>query len=427
MSSVRSRTSGAFSIADGSEGKTRCNCSSYDSPQPGKGIRTGTVKQTFDTVPSRWPKKKADGSFGWKQPEYFETITATAGGSGSGYTRTDKRTCAACPNSDTSVKIQRFGYFIGYSGGRLSTTFESAFSAGEVADLVSEATNAALAKVGKPEVEGLVFLGELSSTLRLIQDPLNGIREEVDRFGQKLKAGKLSTYGGKAISSAYLAFIFGVMPLINDVNGALRALRRQTTGIQLARSYVDDTKSITAVVDSTYYGIDKITWRTVTDSEIRVIAGVGWEAEMALSDQFGVKFNNVPSALWELIPMSFIIDWVYNVGNVISALTAYTRGTIHGGYTTVVEDVNIVKTAIAHTSVSTSWTITSACADVDTMNFKRIHRVPSDPSVSLPTFRMAVNGTKIVTLAALILQRMRAIDVQFLRKVNLRAMKTKAW
>ena len=60
-----------------------------------------------------------------------------------------------------------------------------------------------------------------------------------------------------------------------------------------------------------------------------------YEPIYELSHQLGITMNQVPVALWEGIPFSFILDWFQNGIDVYQALTANFRAhKIHGAWKT---------------------------------------------------------------------------------------------
>ena len=65
-------------------------------------------------------------------------------------------------------------------------------------------------------------------------------------------------------------------------------------------------------------GDHKVSW-TVTST---ARAGVLYEYTATLSNQLGLQLHQIPAALWEGIPLSFVADWFWTGSTAYQALTA---------------------------------------------------------------------------------------------------------
>lgn len=195
----------------------------------------------------------------------------------------------------------------------------------------------ALARVAKPDFEGLVSLGELRETLGYLRNPF--------KTGLKLARvfeGKAATlrrrYGiapgvtpprgslaWKELQNLYLEFRYGVRPLVKEVESLLSVLEgmKKRPERQTFRAWDVGQYNDTWSVPGNYSGIIHQTTfkyeRTVT-----VRAGLLYEYQRGITsaqDQWGLHLSQLPSATWELLPLSFVVDWGLNVADFIAALT----------------------------------------------------------------------------------------------------------
>jgi hypothetical protein len=227
--------------------------------------------------------------------------------------------------------------------------------------LITEACTSALANIDKPTAQGLVFLSQLSQTIQSLKAPLAGIAQTIHGIKQLSKASSINTVTSstrkingkvlpalnvsrarqlknakyaksakrrqgsrnaiKGIANQQLLIVFGILPAIKDIEDILKALQSQRPPRQTARGMATATGSITwsrpyndGQVSSTISGTGS---RTVI-----VKAGCLYEHEFDLGvSKFGLSISQIPSAAWELVSYSFVVDWFVNVGKYIAAIT----------------------------------------------------------------------------------------------------------
>lgn len=203
----------------------------------------------------------------------------------------------------------------------------------DYSSLISAACTRALARVQKPEVAGLVVLKEAKETLNSLLHPLSGIVDFLaNNLPKKKHKGRKNrrnnrVRSAKDLADQHLTILFGILPFIDDVQKTLAALstlepvpvRFTARGEQSSV----DSKSINAETrlynDSNTYVMGyknvKVT-RTVTVRAYQL-----YEASVELSGALGLDLQNLPKAVWQTLPLSFVVDWFVNLGDVISALT----------------------------------------------------------------------------------------------------------
>lgn len=237
-----------------------------------------------------------------------------------------------------------------------------------VADLEGAAITESFARVGSPDVAVLTELVELKETLSFLTSPVRALVKLTRRFRRHLdvvsrkelvyqrrlakwqslpdrirerreqpKPPKLPTFRvgkweGKDIPSAWLAYRYGVMPLIYTFQDVEALVKKRVEGTPIratARSKKKDSVDLTET-----YGTHLLSWRGGTyrydtclsgGCSVTVRAGVLYNVDASLMTQLGVQWNRVPMALYEAIPLSFVTDWFHNGAEVYDALTAEFR------------------------------------------------------------------------------------------------------
>ncbi len=187
------------------------------------------------------------------------------------------------------------------------------------------------------QFEGYIFAGELAETLRMLRNPLVGIRSLSKDFLDTLRKRKRANPKKwlNDIGSAWLEQSFGWNPLINDVKSAVSAYQRLVKPVQTyklsasaAKSY-DGTSGLSAVHKPGYqagYDVGCAFHTTashyIENIKIRykgaVLARVNapsWQNK----DLFGFEPQNFIPAAWELLPWSFLADYFTNIGDLLDA------------------------------------------------------------------------------------------------------------
>jgi len=216
--------------------------------------------------------------------------------------------------------------------------------------LVTEVTTRALSTVTRPDFSGLVSMGELGETLRYLRDPLGAtmrlassfqdrvsrlylIEQKRARSGRPLvKSGQKGLNRDDAailrdLQGLYLEFRYGVRPLVREVTSFLENLRereiprpkRQT--FRSSQKQFDDTSwssTGSAVGGGVLFDIDYYYKR---DASVSVGMLYEYDTHMTLPERWGLELGQIPSAAWQLVSCSFIVDWFANVGQFVSAIT----------------------------------------------------------------------------------------------------------
>lgn len=262
----------------------------------------------------------------------------------------------------------------------------------------------AYAKVGEPDIATLTELIELKETLSFLWSPVRSMVKLTKRFKSHLNKVKTmetayqrklakweklplriqakrerpipkkppvfsaGRFKGSDVASAWLAYRYGLMPLIYTFQDVEKLLKKQLEGPKkraTARSRREETININEVRSDSTFSWSGGTFRNVLKREgfIKVAArgGVLYVPEFDLSSQLGVQINRVPAALYEGIPLSFVTDWFHNGADVYDALTAEFRAQkILGAWVSVEVDYGLIwsqeTSAVANCTVANGET-----------------------------------------------------------------------
>lgn len=183
------------------------------------------------------------------------------------------------------------------------------------------------------QFQGLVFLGELKESLRMLRRPAKALFDSARSdyldalLRVKRRRGKDWT---KAIAGTYLEWVFGVQPLISDLRSAADAIDYLM--------HFDDTRHVIVATGEHQVSTSSrfspgsawflsFSGHTVTFNKEKVkLRGLYQdlkEGPQALSDmgqfqrRLGFELGALVPAAWELLPWSFLWDYFVNIGDVL--------------------------------------------------------------------------------------------------------------
>jgi len=280
----------------------------------------------------------------------------------------------------------------------------------------TDARNALLRRIQNQRSNLLVAVGELKETYQTIASAVAAalralaalrkgnvrragriIREAVrkGRFGRAARTafGRRGV-NGKKLSDRYLAYAYGWRPLISEVQGLLEIADKGLDKPDLCKETV-------AVVEQFPYFPEQLGDLTRTGS---------WECGSEYSVMYSVKdphlmkasalgLTNPIHGAWNLISLSFVIDWFLSVGSFLQGIGATIGLKFQGGYHTDFvrsQQCKVEDYWLPYDGTQPSW-------DVDAFAFKR------QPLLTWPnpglSYSLDLNLNQLVSAIALIRQR----------------------
>jgi hypothetical protein len=188
---------------------------------------------------------------------------------------------------------------------------------------------------------GGVFLGELRETAALVRKPYveipRLIKNYTDRAKGIIKAPRKSltwTQREKKVADAWLTATFGILPLVSDVQDAADALaslfdseqQKRVSGI--GRDW--NQSSLTSVQCYNPGGGAYVCGRMAREEKADVLVkytggvhvravGPNMSSLPDISRRFGFSVKEFVPTFYELLPWSFLLDYVTSVGDVLNA------------------------------------------------------------------------------------------------------------
>lgn len=205
------------------------------------------------------------------------------------------------------------------------------WSTSDVNSMTSLAEIRALNKLKDQKVNAALFFAEGGKTANLIAEKLSQLADAVRHFKRRMTSKDWWKYYltspdklSKRAAQEVLAFQYGIRPLVGDICGAIDHF---TGGPRVPRVFVigkatTSSSSLVSVNATNPLHIGpqaKYAWDVVTRCKVRLDYEMD-NPNLATAEQLGI--SGVPELLWELVPYSFVIDWLVPVGEWLSALSA---------------------------------------------------------------------------------------------------------
>lgn len=218
----------------------------------------------------------------------------------------------------------------------------------------STVDNKALAKIYKKiraetaRLNGIAFAGELHKTIKMLKHPYAAMAEMANRHMDLLSKRKKGLTGPSkyrrqawydVVSSTWLETKFGLTPLVSDVKGIAEALSQaihsppRRTRVQARESSVNaqvlvgDPQVVPSGI-AVYRRVDKRETEYTAQWTVGLVATdtANSSGIERLKASLGFDLENFVPALWEVLPWSWLIDYMSNIGEIIEAGTTSTAG-----------------------------------------------------------------------------------------------------
>lgn len=220
---------------------------------------------------------------------------------------------------------------------------------------------------------------------------------------------------------------YNLRPLYYDIMGTSKALSeplkensRQTS--RGSAAYTDEEISeYTKHVASTYYSYD-VNVRRRSTVNVTFRAGVLSQIE---SETRAAKLGlyEIPRSIWDLVPASFIFDWFYDIGSLISAWTPRMGSKTLASW--VVQTIEQIQSVEMDVSNVQSYTVngTSCSFDLSYTGLRNTKittvktRTPNPTREIFPTLDVRIDPAKLIDLGIILKQL--ALDKSALKKYRL--------
>lgn len=223
------------------------------------------------------------------------------------------------------------------AGSEPGTSFSRTETQQILTELRSDVVMECLARIRDESVQfaTISFAGEFRDTIRTVLNPARAIRRAIDEYFVAVKPYKAKRSMGKKqiarltkrVSDLWLQTVFGIQPLIDDVEDGAHAFARVLNNLPRKSVVVaQKERQIPIPVEHKKSGLSYLSWDRRINRESAASARlqicyrprvVG--SSRANLEAFGIDWAQIPVDAWNLVPWSFLVDYFTNVGDVLEA------------------------------------------------------------------------------------------------------------
>jgi len=255
----------------------------------------------------------------------------------------------------------------------------------------------AAAKLYSRGWDGLTFVAELHKTMSMFKNALSTFGNLLESMHDLWATGKVLP-SLNAPLSAWMELRYGWRILLYDIEdiknliSSLRDARRDFYKERVGDSFTDS-------VSGTSYKNYSIFW-TQVDTLREVNVGVrGSIVSDFVPDHI---IANLPITAWELTKLSFVLDWFYNVGQALQALSFATFSpnytAAYGVHVEITRSTSNPQYAILNPDVESMYFTQDTL-----LKFEGFQRIPCTVPIA-PQLTVNLNAFKIVDILALVYQ-----------------------
>lgn len=189
--------------------------------------------------------------------------------------------------------------------------------------------------------KGMVFLGELKETLKMLRSPASALRDGFSTFIQRARRHRRSRWSrqdikdvNRILANSWLEYCYGWIPLmasIKDAAEAYKALQDKVYTSFVSGQSQDDFGGTTSTVFDPWplfcyiFKTSKEAMRDKVRFKGQVVhrfSGLDTLSAQRVAELSGFRLGEFLPTVWELLPYSFILDYFTNIGQVLNAVSA---------------------------------------------------------------------------------------------------------
>lgn len=162
---------------------------------------------------------------------------------------------------------------------------------------------------------GMLF-AEANETLSMLFNPLKGARNLI----KKMVKGSPKTNFMKHAADQWLEYRYGIMPAVLDAQMLRNRFNNQAhfDATKLFRSSAreDSYPTVTTTPFSGQYNPNLAVKGAVDKTvQMKTVATLYYKRSSNPYNDIGISYWDIPNLVWEKIPFSFCVDWVFNIGD----------------------------------------------------------------------------------------------------------------
>lgn len=278
------------------------------------GIKLGKVSRMWDIVVPNFHRRVANGEVIMNDMMQTHEEYVTGGGIGGMYRSGSYGCSSQSKYAEYRTETDQFQYYaqrsrVSSPTGNLPVV--SVLNETDAAALERQVATALASQRGRPSANMWETAAELDKTLGMIRQVADNGRKVMSRIPPRALHGA---------ANAWLLYRYGMRPIVKDLaNLADKALVQTRRIRQTTRSFENmsnmDTKSVLVAGTAAnrtvnYYDSAELHLRAMSLDEF--VTSQYFES--------GFSLKGLLTLPWELTPYSFVVDWFFNIGDLIGSI-----------------------------------------------------------------------------------------------------------
>lgn len=185
-------------------------------------------------------------------------------------------------------------------------------------------------------------IAEREQTMSLLADAVSRLSSAYKDFRRRDLASAVTHLfptSSKQLANDFLAFKFGVLPLISDIEGMLQNL--SSFDISNKTVSAKQVESVDRVLWTQTAGGLKYEVREFLSYTVKTSARLRFQSELSRSFQ-KLGLTNLAGLAWELLPWSFVADWALPIGSWINSLENLAQVDVENSWETTLYSREVV-------------------------------------------------------------------------------------
>ena len=311
-------------------------------------FNSGVVESMTDSVTKGFRARQKAGE------KFFNNMSSSLisyeQGVGNGYQIHDA-------NNGERIDGQCFHLWIPHSGTNATVSTSLAIPADDISRAAIEVSTKVLSDRGRSTTNLWESIAEVDKTIAMLRPSLVkfvGICNDATRAKRE---GRFKGFALNGVSNLYLAYRYGIRPLVSDVQGILAGLKKDRGNKEVTTRARVQLNTVQVLTGSSTLGVVKVNYSNMVNDLVNVRAMSLDEVNMTALNNIGFSTKGLLTLPWELVPYSFVADWAFNIGDYLGALAPAFGWNSLGSCLSITRDVSNTYVPTSVVSTSGSYTL----------------------------------------------------------------------
>jgi hypothetical protein len=378
------------------------------------GIALGSSESMSDFIVPRYHRRAAEGEVFFNPLIQTRHSASSQGGFGYHVIGPASGCAGNLPREYKCDGDIAQSYYAASPGYDYSCSFNRTYDS-VIQNLRSEVSTAVLGARGLGEGNLWESVAEYRQTVGMFSDVHGRFAARFEDLKNDLRRNALrvpNRIGSWSVSS-YLAYRYGLSPLLSDLNTVFNAVRKKTRRMRVStRRWQSATLGTTSTSVTGAIGNVRCMFSVSATEEVLVRAVALDDVVVGPPEHYGLTVKGAVSVPWDLITLSFVADQFVNVGDFLRSFAPTPGWNMLGGSVVVERTRKVSATAASTWHVLSSYsTIRPITGAVELERFEKTRSSGLTPSLVVRQDFLGENpGARVADWFALSAAKLRLFE-----------------